>query len=623
MNSKSTWVWLGLAAVLFGVVFSVEKFGPKPPAGPAPLLPGFQAALVTSVQLGLGDQREIQAVRTNGHWQLVKPIAYPAQDNSIDTLLVVLQQLAPMVELPGAEVRQRRNADQEFGFSQPQVTLTLKSRDTVRPVLIGARTANGDQVYVQVVGVEGVFVVDAALLKLFPRTVDDWRDTAFADLTRLLFDHVSVSNAVTSLELQRDGTNQLWRLTRPMAARADNQRVNRALQKLNATRVSRFVTDDPKADPDSFGLATPELELRLAQDTNLVAVYQFGRSPTNDSTQVFARRVGVSTIVTVPKELLAVWRAPLNQFRDPYVVTFAQPVDRLEFRDGASFTLQRTGDHAWRLADSPLPVDAGAVGEVLTTLGNLGIEQFKDSITETDLSLYGLQTPARQVVVSATVTNGTTATNLVLAALSFGVATNGEVFARRADENPVYGIAPSSYLGLPTAAWQLRERRIWNFAASNVVRLVIAERGQRRELRRTEANAWVLAPGSQGSINPQFVEKAVEQFATMSATAWTARGTNGWARYGFTTNAASLTFELKDGTKYRVDFGGMSPANYCYAAVTLAGPAAEAATLPGGGTNLIAGADAGAAGGETWVFELPMALHQFRLFALSLAPPAR
>ena len=136
MNSKSTWVWLGLAATLFAVIVAVEKFGPKPPSGPVPLLPGFQAALVTSVQLGLSDQLEIQAVRTNSHWQLIKPMAYPAQANSIETLLVVLQQLAPGMVIPGSEVRQRKNADQEFGFSKPQATLTLKTGDSIRPILI-------------------------------------------------------------------------------------------------------------------------------------------------------------------------------------------------------------------------------------------------------------------------------------------------------------------------------------------------------------------------------------------------------------------------------------------------------------------------------------------------------
>src|SRR5262245_54222147 len=102
MNSKSTWIWLGIAATLFAVILTLEKFGPKPPPAMVALLPDFQAGLVTSVQLGLSDQpSEIQAVRTNGTWQLIKPITYPAQAASIETLLLVLQQLAPAMVIPG------------------------------------------------------------------------------------------------------------------------------------------------------------------------------------------------------------------------------------------------------------------------------------------------------------------------------------------------------------------------------------------------------------------------------------------------------------------------------------------------------------------------------------------
>ena len=35
---------------------------------------------------------------------------------------------------------------------------------------MGAKTAPGDQVFLQVVGVEGVYVVDADFLKYLPRT---------------------------------------------------------------------------------------------------------------------------------------------------------------------------------------------------------------------------------------------------------------------------------------------------------------------------------------------------------------------------------------------------------------------------------------------------------------------
>jgi hypothetical protein len=134
--------------------------------------------------------------------------------------------------------------------------------------------------------------------------VDDWRDTALAELGQMLFDRVNISNTVASLEVQRDATNHLWRLIRPMSARADNQRINLALQKLNTTRVTKFITDDPKVDLDLFGLNSPELELRFAQDTNVLATYQFGRSPTNDSTLVFARRVGFNTVVTTGQTVI-------------------------------------------------------------------------------------------------------------------------------------------------------------------------------------------------------------------------------------------------------------------------------------------------------------------------------
>jgi hypothetical protein len=597
MNSKSTWVWIAIAAVLFAAIVGVEKFGQKPGPTLLPLLPDFRAASVTSVQLGLGDQKEIQAVRTNGGWQLVKPITYPAQTASLETLLLVLEHLGPAVTISGAEVRQRKDADQEFGFAKPQATLTLRSKDEVRQILIGSHTAPGDQVYVRVVGAEGVYVVDGDLLKVFPRKTDDWRDTALADLGRLQFDRISVSNTVAALELQRDSSNHLWRLTRPMSARADSPRVHLSLQKLNAARVTHFVTDDPRTDLDAFGLNTPGLELTLARDTNAVATYQFGRSPTNDSTQVFARRVGFSTIVTVPNDFLELWRAPLNQFRDPVVVSFARPVDQIEFTGGEPFTVQRTDTNSWRIIQATFPVDAGLVSDLINTLGTLHIEQFKDSITEADLPGFGLAAPSRQVIISSTITNAGGATNLVLAALSFSAAKEDKIAVRRADENPVYTIGLIDYEKLPAFPWQLRERQLWNFSENDVVRFVIQHNGQKRELRRAGTNSWAFAPGSQGIINAFAVEETVHRFGDLAATAWVGRGDGKREHFGFTTNSLVLTFELKDGVKQTVEFGGLSPEQYPYAAVTL--------------------------GGEPWWFEFPKALYQLTLFALGLTngPP--
>ena len=54
----------------------------------------------------------------------------------------------------------------------------------------------------------------------------------------------------------------------------------------------------------------------------------------------------------------------------------------------------------------------------------------------------------------------------------------------------------------------------------------------------------------------------------------------------------ALTFELKTGAKYQIEFGGMSPENYPYAAVKL--------------------------DGQTWFLEASLALYQLVLYSLAL-----
>ncbi len=594
MNSKSTWIWIGLAALLAGLIFTLEKLETKPVAVTVPLLSDFKAADVTSVQVTMADQSGMRAERSNDVWQIVSPIIYPAQVASIEGLLDVLEHLTPATVIPAGEVRLRPNADEEFGFVKPQATLKLLSGTGLRLLNIGARTAPGDQVYVQVVGVEGVYVMDADLLRALPRKLDDWRDTALMNLSGLRFDGITVSNTSSVLELRRDPASSLWQLTRPVPARANNTRLRESLQKLHALRVTRFVTDDHQLDIETFGLQAPGLELTLADGTNVVARLQFGKSPTNDSTQVFARRLGFPTIVTVPRGLLEPWLGTFNQFRDPHLVALSTNVAQIEIRGAEPFMLQRSASNAWRVAGQELPVDAGLVEDLLATLNRMEIVQFKDSITEPDLPKYGLANPGRQILISAPAqTNGLT--NVVVAALAFGSTNAGNIFVRRADENPVYAVALSEFQSLPAAAWQFRSRPLWNFAVSDVTRIVVQQGDRRRELLHAGTNTWVLAPGSSGTLDGgrmSAIEETAHRFGELTATAWVGRGEEHRARLGFGPNGLVITFELKTGAKYQIEFGGLSPENYPYAAVKL--------------------------DGQTWFFEASLALYQLALYSLAL-----
>jgi hypothetical protein len=572
-----------VATVLLGVILVLERLRPEPASGPAPLLPGFNARIVTSVQVGHAGQIDIRVERTNGIWQLARPINYPAQAASIEGLLLTLERLGPISHISSSELRSRLNGDAEFGFDPPQVTLVIQTRRDLQQIFIGKRTAPGDQVYLRVgPGVGGIYLVDSELLRLIPRSADEWRDTGLVDLAALAFDRVVVSNAATVIELQYNSTNNTWGMVRPVRARADGPRLIGLLQQLHALRVSEFVTDDP-ADLESYGLRSPELELSFAQGTNVSAILEFGNGPATNAALVYARRQGVSTIVTVAKDPLAPWRVPSNDFRDPQLIAIARPVDQVELRGEEPFTLQRDSGKAWRVAGQNFPVDAGLVNGFFTMLNALQIVQFKDAVTEPDLPAYGLATPSRQIILSSAATNAPGATNQVIAVLSFGATNEGRIYVRRADENPIYAVLLTQFQKLPSTAWQFRERRLWSFTTNDVARLSIRQDGKVRQIVRNGPHSWALDQGSQGIINNFAIEEAAHRFGELAATWWVDRGEQSLARYGFTTNGLSLQFELKNGEKRSVEFGSKSASEAPYAATQL--------------------------DGQVWVFEFPLALY--------------
>jgi hypothetical protein len=568
-----------VAAGLFAFIVFYQKHARTAAPGPRKVLPGLKAEAVTSLQVRPSAGLTIRAERTNGVWQLTEPRVHPAQNLSIENLLGALQRLTPATVITARELRDRPQAEEEFGLATPQATLTLQQPDYQVLVQVGAKTAPGDQVFVRVVG--DIYVVDAELLKLLPATADDWRDTTLIDLKSLAFDRLAVTNGAKVLQLARSATNSPWRMVYPLPARADNLKLAEALQKLESLRVQQFVPEDSKADPETFGLQPAELELAFAAGTNPPTVLQFGKAPTNDARLVYARRVGQDAVVTVASDLLAPWRDKVNDFRDPYLLHLEAPPAVIEIHGADTCSLQQQTNGTWRVVPQDWPADAGYVKEVLAALNALRIVQFIDVVIEPDLPNYGLASPALRYTLRSAATNTPAgSTNLVMAEVAFGTNQAGKVFARRPDESFVCGIATNDFQHLPWASWELRERQIWNVSSNEVDRVIIRQQGKVRQIKRNGPHSWALI--TPGSINDLAVEETVRGLCQLAAAAWTARGEQDRARYGFTDKGLQITLEFKNGDKKGVEFGGPAPSGRPYAAVTLDGAA--------------------------WIFEFPLAL---------------
>ena len=588
MKSKTTAIWFVLAAALFAGIWFCQKY--LQPAAPvtATLLTGLRATDLTALQISPANALEIAVSRTDHAWRLQKPLAYPAQTAAIETLAGALEKLTPVTRLSAAEIRSHKNADAEFGFENPQFSLVVVAGEQRWQLLIGNKTAPGDQVFIRVVGLDGAFVTAAAWLELLPRTAEEWRDTSLVEAAGAI-DWLVITNGTKAMEFRRDPTNQLWRMLRPLAARADGARLAAALQQLQAGHVTRFVTDDPRADLSGYGLQPAELDVWLGRGSNFISAVHAGKLVSEKSPLLYARREGWNSVVTAAKDTFAPWRGAVNDFRDPHLLTLATPVTEIEVRGENNFTLQQRGTNDWMVAGEKYSADPENVRAFLKVLASLRVADFvKDTATATDLAERGLANPVRQIILRGPVGD----TNGVLGQLLFGTNETSRVLVKRGDEDFIYAIKPEDFGALFgdgslfAAGWEFRQRHIWNCSEANVAQVTLQQNGKTRVLLRTGDNKWSLGPNSQGMINPPAIEESIHRLGELTAAGWVAHHVTETEKYGLNPNNLAITVELKTGEKLNMEFGSELPAaQTALAAVTY--------------------------DGDRWVFVFPPVLYQF------------
>jgi hypothetical protein len=395
-----------------------------------------------------------------------------------------------------------------------------------------------------------------------------------------------------------DATNNLFYLSKPFLARADRAKVEALLRKVETARVSEFVTDNPKVELEPYGLQPPEAEIAFGQGTNDLVVVQFGRSPTNDPSLVYARRLSQTNIVLLPKSVLETVQTSHAELRDRRLLAFAlSAVDRIEISAEDRFALVRQTNGAWVIERTPGELaDADAVRECLQALGRLEAGVEKDVVT--DFAPYGLTKPSRQYLLQTVTTNASGTTNRLLAQLDIGARDGDKIFARRPDESTLYVITLGDDAQLPQAAWQFRDRRVWSFTTNQVSRVTVHQHGYTRELLREGPADWKLASGSQGVINPLAIEETVYRLGELRALYWVERDDRNKAAYGFNGTGLQLTIELKAGDKpqtLRLEFAAPAEGQLPLALATIEG--------------------------QSWIFKFPPKLFFELLRDLSNPPP--
>ena len=582
MNWKSTWILLTAAAVFFAFIWLVERPIRQERLRQASrvILPGLLPASVKKITVEPRDATAIIAERidqTNNPWQLIQPIPYPAQNESIFALLDTLAKLEWQERISANELKDQPDAQEKFGFSRPQFELSLQGPAGSDKILIGQSSALGGQVFLEVVGDPDIYMVNADWLQFIPVDKDQWRDLSLLDLARLSYQSIQVHSPGGGFELEIDPTNHLWFMKKPFTvqARADTARINELLDSLQKLRVRQFVSDDPRVDLELYGLQTspqtPDLDMSFWNGSNLVAELQVGASPTNQPNLAYVRRQEPGNVVVVDRETLRPWQGIYNNFLDYHLISLSpNDIASIAVQGDGRFTVQKQTDGQWQVRDATtFPADAGLMRDWLASFTNIQTQIEKTVVT--DLQPYGLMHPLLQYTLQAD--GGVEGqSNAVMAQIEFGASTNGRIFERRLDESFVNLINPDDFNRLPRAAWQLRDRQIWTFDSSNVVSLTIHQLGGTRKYLRDPDGEWTFAPPYHGPpmVNWLSLEEGLHRLGDLHAVYWSGVGDADLQKFGFAKADFSLSLEIKRGDKTEacaIEFGGRSPYSYPYASV--------------------------------------------------------
>ena len=266
--------------------------------------------------------------------------------------------------------------------------------------------------------------------------------------------------------------------------------------------------------------------------------------------------------------------------RDHRLVSTRAEIDAVEIKADEQFSVYQTNG-VWRLTPANFAPDTFLVKELLSNLMEMQISEFtKDVVTEADLPHYGLASAAHEYILKsepAKVAAGSS--NATVAHLKFGTTNQGKVYIRRTDEIPVYAVELGALQRLPSAAFQLRDRQVWQFTEDDVATATVRSGAKARQFISRGGHHWTLAAGSQGMYNSLAVDQTIRGLGQTLVSGWVARGAQNRARFGFVENGNSVTLELKKGEKLVLEYAGQSSTGFPY-----------------GGINL---------DGEFWIFEMP------------------
>lgn len=548
MRCRHTCTLLLIAGLLAGYAWLFENPHSKKKENDKRIFPELIADAVTSLTIQNAVGR-LQMTQTNGTWRLRSPVDYPAEETKIRALLENLAQLRCQSDLASPPENEQTDL---YGLEPPAQSIVLVGDDISLRLQVG--DTENTVAFVQRSDSKRIYTAPADTLKPLSGDLDYWRNSKVfphpvSEITDLIF------TGDGRMHLTRSADNAPWRMAEPTpGARLDQDALSIFFQQLAELRVSSF-------DGTAAAGKHATLEFRLAGGLRYPIELLGARA---DNSALHRARLGSTDV-----SFSATWVHPLlkaNAFRSPYLLDQNLKFEKITVHAGEKFTLSPRADaRSWQLFTpnkaTPAPADNRLAAQFLSQLAELRIRKF---LAEGEWSRFGLDSPLLALTFHRRNAEKAPAEMLHV---RFGRKIYDNIAARRSDESAVYAVPYEAVMSLPAYAWELRDRRLWNFDTQEVAKLKWISSDSVSRIWRRSGAVWQIDDSPLGEVESAVLSECLYRLSEVRVESWTSRGPNAGARYGIG-HHARIEIEFKDSGPMppkRLDFGKITAQGHRYA----------------------------------------------------------
>jgi hypothetical protein len=498
--------------------------------------------------------------KTAAGWQIIAPVNDRADAQVVDSLLDSIQFLRRDDIIPNlgkGDKKQKRLKD--FGLQKPHLKLAWQTKHRHSVIEFGADTAVEGTCYVRIEGSDVVFVTGNELKNLISKRSNAFRDHQITPFLTTQIDRAIVHQTAGDIELVRQPNG--WQIVRPIKARADDDIVNAALEKINATPILDFVEGEKIPNTET---EISSRSISLFSGDEKVEIFCGSPVPSQPG-KIYLRVSSRPSLLVVTDSFAQTINVKPNQLRDRRIARLnSDIIDRIRIdQPGVPSVLLARHENGWDMVGQQnAPVNAEVVNRLIATLNGTDLQEFV-SDTAADLSRYGLDAPVLRIGFSSYASDNTAESGAgeePIATFAIGKLDKNAYYARIEEEPYVFSVSERTVNSLPTHDFDFWALDVLNLQRSDLISIEIENDAGKVELVRDDRGKWFTKEKAEAQNEPA-LQTFLNAVSHIRAVAWVGSSQPG---YGLDHPTETIRMRTKTG-QFELQIGGSNERGDRYA----------------------------------------------------------